>query len=373
MRSPSAFISAANIAGRTQRSPQAVSAVSCWALDLRYLSRTFRHLPEHEQKKKKRMAEKECFRDTPATYARDKLYAHLGISLVVSDVRLIFTFMCTALYLVTSLGADLPVSSFYSGLPYFHRSPFTRPGYSHPSTALYSKAIFPVGHRPSLILTLHLVGTLLGGFLTLSAMLTLPRTLRTALRPLHHPFPLTFPSHLHLHPHLFPSRNGMARRIFMAPRASVAMFCGGFSVIGLPVSCTCTLLGACTSLTGRPGARFGGGRTHARVQPVGSIQARSSDTGARRLSPDCTGYCRSLLAVRRPPVRPNSGHMPYGHSHPSCSSHPTHLLGSLQLLTRAMANHANPWFADVDTDSFHLAIRPRPFSSFRRPLSSLAR
>ncbi|KAK1844470.1 hypothetical protein CCHR01_12913 [Colletotrichum chrysophilum] len=57
--------------------------------------------------------------------------------------------MCTALYLVTSLGADLPVSSFYSGLPYFHRSPFTRLGYSHPSTALFSKAIFPVGHRPS--------------------------------------------------------------------------------------------------------------------------------------------------------------------------------------------------------------------------------
>ncbi|KAF0327839.1 hypothetical protein GQ607_005048 [Colletotrichum asianum] len=194
-------------------------------------------------------------------------------------------------------------------------------------------------------------------------------TLRTALRPLHHPFPLTFPSDLHLHPHLFPSQNGMARRIFVAPRASVAMFCGGFSVIGLPVSCTCTVLGVCTSLTGRPGARFGGGRTHARVQPVGSIQARSSDTGARRLSPDCTGYCRSLLAVRRPPVRPKSGHMPYGHSHASCSSHPTHLLGSLQLLTRAMANHANPWFADVDTDSFHLTIRPRPFSSFRRPPS----
>ncbi|KAH9232826.1 hypothetical protein K456DRAFT_332979 [Colletotrichum gloeosporioides 23] len=219
--------------------------------------------------------------------------------------------MCTALYLVTSLGADLPVSSFYSGLPYFHRSPFTRLRVFAPFYCPLQQGNFPCW-APSFphILTLHPVGTLLGGFLTLSAMLTLPRTLRTALRPLHHPFPLTFPSHLHLHPHLFPSRNGMARRIFVAPRASVAMFCGGFSVIGLPVSCTCTLLGVCTSLTGRPGARFGGGRTHARVQPVGSIQARSSDTGARRLSPDCTGYCRSLLAVRRPPVRPNSGHMP---------------------------------------------------------------
>ncbi|KAF4488941.1 hypothetical protein CGGC5_v004713 [Colletotrichum fructicola Nara gc5] len=37
------------------------------------------------RKKKKRKAEKECFRDSPATYTRDKLYAHLGISLVVSD------------------------------------------------------------------------------------------------------------------------------------------------------------------------------------------------------------------------------------------------------------------------------------------------
>lgn len=281
--------------------------------------------------------------------------------------------MCTALYLVTSLGADLPVSSFYSGLPYFHRSPFTRPGYSHPSL-------------PSSARQFSLLGTVLPSHphiasrgnpawglpdlvrnVNLTTHVTYCSTSTASSISPHVPIPSPSPS-----PFVPQSKWNGKTNICGTPGIS-CNFCGGFSVIGLPVSCTCTLLGVCTLLTGRPGARFGGGRTHARVQPVGSIQARSSDTGARRLSPDCTGYCRSLLAVRRPPVHLNSGHMPYGHSHPSCSSHPTHLLGSLQLLTRAMANHANPWFADVDTDSFHLVIRPRPFSSFRRPLSSLAR